>query len=66
VTYGNRNKFKIGKQQQKDMLMTAEEVGNAMGISRQAVSELEHKIFRKLRRALLMKGINKEDILPDD
>lgn len=65
MTY-NRSKNKIGKQQQKDMLMTAEQVGDVMGISRQAVSELEHKIFRKLRRALLIKGIKKEDILPDD
>lgn len=56
----------IGKTMQHDMAMTAEEVGKALGISRQAVSMMEHAIFRKIRKALLKRGINPQDILPDD
>lgn len=56
----------VGKSMQHDMAMTAEEVGKALGISRQAVSLMEHKLFKKLRKELIKRGIKPQDILPDD
>lgn len=60
------NKNKIGKHLQADMEMTTQQVADTLGVTRQAVSLMEHKIYRKIRKALMMKGIKKEDILPDD
>lgn len=43
--------------------MTQDAVAKALGISRQAVVNTEQKAFKKIREALFMRGINKEDLL---
>ena len=44
--------------------MTLQEIGDAMGISRQAVDQLLNRAFSKLRRRLAARGIMElDDIL---
>lgn len=45
---------------------TLEEIGEVLGVSRQAVAEMEQRILRKLRKELFKRGIDKDNILPDN
>lgn len=49
-----------------DMNMTAQEVADHLGVSRQAIADIEKKVLRKLRKRLIEKGIEAHNILPDD
>lgn len=48
-----------------DMNMTAQEVADDLGVSRQLVADIERKVLAKLRKRLLEKGIDADNILPD-
>ncbi len=43
--------------------MTREEIGKAMGISRQAVANIEKSALRKIKQAFFKLSIDKEDYL---
>lgn len=46
-----------------DAYMTQEEIATALGISRETVVRDEKSAFKKIRRALFVRGIDKEDLL---
>jgi DNA-directed RNA polymerase sigma subunit (sigma70/sigma32) len=46
-----------------DYDMTKEEIGSLLGVSRQAVTDIEKKALMKLRIVLRNKGIKKEDLI---
>jgi DNA-directed RNA polymerase specialized sigma24 family protein len=43
--------------------MSKQDVADALGISRQAVTSIEEKAMRKIRQELFKRGFNKEDLL---
>jgi predicted DNA-binding protein (UPF0251 family) len=43
--------------------MTQEAIATELGVSRQTVKNIEESAFKKIRKALFSKGINKEDLL---
>jgi len=43
--------------------MTQEEVAIVLGVSRQTVNNIEKNAFKKIRKELFKRGIDKEDIL---
>lgn len=46
-----------------DYSMTREEIGKAMGISRQAVANIEKSALKKIKKAFFKLAIKKEDYL---
>lgn len=48
-----------------DMHMTAQEVADHLGVSRQLVADIENRVLKKIRKRMLEKGIQAWDILPD-
>lgn len=47
-----------------DMEMTAQEVADHFGVSRQAIADIERKALVKARK-LIERKLNKQDIIPD-
>jgi DNA-directed RNA polymerase specialized sigma24 family protein len=43
--------------------MSKQDVADALGISRQAVTSIEEKAMRKIRQELFKRGFDKEDLL---
>lgn len=46
-----------------DAYMSQEEIATALGVSRETVVRDEKSAFKKIRRALFVRGIDKEDLL---
>jgi len=47
-------------------LMTHEEIAKELGISRAAVSDMEKNALRKIKKALMKKGIKLDDFFGKD
>lgn len=47
-----------------DMEMTAQDVADEMGVSRQTIADIERRALKKIRKMLKAK-FNKQDLLPD-
>lgn len=46
--------------------MTQQEIADVLGVSRNAVQQMERNIIRKLQREFERRGIKKEDYLGED
>lgn len=46
--------------------MTQQEIADVLGVSRNAVQQMERNIIRKLQREFEKRGLKKEDYLGDD
>jgi DNA-directed RNA polymerase specialized sigma subunit len=47
-----------------DMEMTAQDVADEMGVSRQTIADIERRALKKIRKMLKAK-FDKQDLLPD-